>query len=384
MIHSFSNSLGIILFSLLSLFPDPCCFFGNHSNVGRRNGIQVNTGAVTRVYAGGDSITLSQGATPSSNGYLPRLIAYNGWTLLTNQAVGGRGVWNQTAAIQNGSWTSTDLVTMMTGLNDMKRNGAATETVNKIYGMHKAIAFKTIRGATVQSGSASVTRSGTGPFNSYAANTVGGTGVAVALPAANAASFASTVGSKWSYTFTAPGVGVQVIGSLQSLYAEGEADVHIDGNLVEHIIFGEWMDGVTDGANDNGRGPVAFMYFGLGGGSHTIEITITNAGACPIDFFSPLNPPTMSSAGTLFFEIPYCTATGYLSPPNGSIAASDICSAKIHQVAQELKNQGYNFGFANVNAPNSAYYDPNNTTDGTHPNNTGHPQIQQSAQRQLP
>jgi len=44
MVHSFLNSFGIVLFSLIPIFqPEYCCLFGNHKSTGRIGGIQINT-----------------------------------------------------------------------------------------------------------------------------------------------------------------------------------------------------------------------------------------------------------------------------------------------------------------------------------------------------
>jgi hypothetical protein len=336
-----------------------------------KNGLPVSATSITKQYIVGDSISLNStgsGASSGGNMYANSFAAQHSLTVTTNQAVGARGTWNQTAAIQNAAWDNLTLTTVQVGLNDMKRNGVAGNTLNKILGQYRAMALKMIKSTSIAAGSSSCTRSGT--VLAYGANTVGGLYPTGTLPG-NFGIFLNAVNSYVEHTFTGTGIGFQFIGADNSLYNEGQVDVHIDGNLVDHINLGTWMDGITDGANDNGRGPIGWYWFGLSGGSHTIRITQTHANPCPIDFFTVLTAGTMNNRGAMFNEIPYCTATGYLSPAFGSIAASDACSLKIRQVVLEMRAQGYNFGFAPVNS----FYNPVNSADGTHPNDTGHQQI---------
>jgi hypothetical protein len=333
----------------------------------------ISLSGVNALRACGDSITIGQGASPSSEGYIQQFSTQRGLSL-TNQAVGARGIWNQVSAIQGVGFTPTQtLVTCMVGLNDMKRNGASIKTVNKILTGFRAIAFKCIRSSTRYSGDSLVTRAN-GSFTPYNAASVGGLGLGTALGASNlAASFSVSTGATWTHSFTAssslPGIGVQLIGADGVLYSLGVCEILIDGVVVDTIDTATYYDGVSDGAYDNGRGPVVFMYHGLSAGAHTIQVRQVS-GTIAVDFFAQLNQPP-SSARILFAEIPYCTPTGYLAPPNGSISASDICSQAIYSVVTELRDAGYLAAFVKTNS----YYDSVNSGDGTHPDNTGYDQI---------
>lgn len=318
----------------------------------------------TTITAFGDSITVGQGASPSSFSYLNQYRITKGLAL-TSQAAAGKGVWNQVSSIQTQGWTAAvNLVSCMIGLNDMKRNGANQKTVNKILTGHRAIAFKVIRGTTAYANGGSVVMAG-GSFTSYNAASVGGTGTGTL------ARSTSILNATYTYNFSGTGIGVQLIGADGSLYNHGTCDILIDGVVVQQVVLNDWYDGVSDGTYDNGRGPVVFMFSGLANTSHTIVVKNTSALPVPLDFFSVLNSPANVSA-MLFFEIPYCTDDGYAQVPNfGSIAASDICSNQILSVVSFLSTLGYNVGYVKTNS----VYNPVNSTDGTHPNNTGHTQI---------
>jgi hypothetical protein len=110
--------------------------------------LRVSLKGLNALHAYGDSITVGLGSTVTAEGYIQQFAARKGLTL-SNHAVGARGLWNQCSNIQLGAWTPAEtLITIMVGLNDMKRNGSATKTLNKFDSALRAMIFKCIRGAT--------------------------------------------------------------------------------------------------------------------------------------------------------------------------------------------------------------------------------------------
>jgi lysophospholipase L1-like esterase len=322
------------------------------------------------MYALGDSITAGQNASVAGERYTNQFSAGKGLTL-TNLGVGGRGVLEAAIQIQPQTFTrSQTLITFAAGLNDMRRNGAATRTLKKMEACLKTVLIKGMAATNTASGSSGVTRSGT--INAYAANTVGGTFPTGTLPCNCATNSPSTVAT-WTWTFTGTAFGIQFSGSDDVLSNYGTGTISIDGSVVQTLDLGEWYDGVSDGARDNARGPVGFTFHNLTNTSHTIVVTSTGDGNFPIDFFCTLNPPE-TSAAFLVAEIPYLNSTGYAISPNlGSVAASDICSTLYRSIVNEYKGYGYNINFVETND----YYvlATGLDTDNIHPNNTGHDQI---------
>jgi hypothetical protein len=260
----------------------------------------------------------------------------------------------------------------MVGLNDMKRNGSATKTLNKFDSALRAMIFKCIRGATQYSGNDTVVTRSNGVFTAYAASSVGGTGSGVTLGAGQtSASFSATLGAKWSHSFTGDSIGVQLFGTDGSLYTLGECDIMIDGVKVKHVNCNDgWYDGISDGAYDNGRGPIVFIFTNLGYSNHTIEIINTNGVSVAVDFFSQILSPSECPT-ILIAEIPYCSLTGYNSPAFGSRYHSNVCSKLMKEIVIEYRNLGYNIGWVNT----TDYYTPRMSDDGTHPDNSGYDRL---------
>jgi lysophospholipase L1-like esterase len=359
---------------ILSLFVLAACCEGEGqllTQPDRRGGqMKVDLTGKTSMQACGDSFTQSQGATTGAQGYLSQYATARGLST-TNVSVGGRGIWNQQAAMQGATFTrTTTLISVLVGLNDIKRNGNDPKTLKKIESGFKAIALKAMNAGAIYSGSASVTRTGT-TFTIYNAAAVGGLGTSTGSIPGNKATFNNAAGvHSWEYTFTGTNIAAQMIGADGTTYTMGTCDIFIDGVLQETIDLDGWYDAVSDGAYDNGRGPVIWWKFGLTNASHTIKIEANGDGFVPVDFFCQLLTPA-NSAALLFWEIPYCTATGYLSPPNGSMPESNDGSLVIRQVVKDLRAQGYNAGYAQT----MNFYNQINSGDGTHPNNTGYDQI---------
>lgn len=336
--------------------------------------IPITQGSRTNLIALGDSITVGQNAAPSSNAYINLFRTAQGFSTLTNMAVGGRGIWNQTSLMQGATFTrSNTVVTCLVGLNDIRRNGAAAKTLRKIEAGVRSLIIKCFGTGAVPAGGPLVTRSG-GSFVGYAANTVGGLYGTGTLPGSFAANCPNTIGASFSYTFTGTAVGVQMIASDGVISPHATCDITIDGVLVRQVNLSEWYDGLSDGVYDNKRGPVAFTFHDLTNASHTITVTATSNGNFPVDFFSTIQP-LGSEAAMIFSEIPYLDSTGYAtSPAFGSVQATKAANILVFQLVNFYKGLGFNIGFCKTND----YYDLAtglDTADHIHPNNTGHSQI---------
>jgi lysophospholipase L1-like esterase len=330
----------------------------------------------TVIEAFGDSVTVGLNASPSTNAYIKLFSAAHGAMTVNTRAVSGKGVWNQASLAQSIVYSRTTcIVPVMVGLNDIRRNGSALKTLKKIEAGFRSILIGRFLSSTiVASGSSGVTR--TGSISAYNGTSVGGAFGTGSLPGNFATNGAPGSVCTWTWTFTGTAFAIQFYGCDGVITTHDTAvDIKVDGTTVETINLNNWYDGVSDGAYDNARGPVAFSWHNLANTSHTVVITSSGgSGNCPVDFFSQLYTPAQM-APTMFFEIPYLDATGYATSPSlGSTAASDAASAIIRGLAQTY----YLLGFAvTYVATNSTYVLATglDTADHIHPNNTGHSQI---------
>ena len=330
----------------------------------------------TTLFAYGDSITVGQNATPTSNQYIQKFRTLRGLTL-TNRATSGRGVYRMSSQGIIDTYTrSNTVLTCMAGLNDIRRGGTDVRTLNKIEASYRVIAVKAISSATFASGGASVTRVGT--FANYSANLVGGVNTNTG---ANPATFTSTNGSYWEWTFTGTQFGINFIANSGDVQTFGIASVFVDGVFVEDINLNNWYDNISDGTYDNRRGSLSWTWHGYANTSHTVRV-VANGGIVPIDFFCTLQSSAANCASVLAIEIPYLSTTGYaISPANGTVAISNAASLRIKKVMDFYSSLGYNMHFAWIN---DLWYILSSglDTDQIHPNNTGHDQIFQALQNQ--
>lgn len=358
------------------------------------NQYKVDAFGKTQLRAFGDSLTVGLDASPSTNAYI-EFLNRNLGTSLINYAVGGRGSWNQAGAAQTASWTAGQvLITGMFGKNDLKRavnaeNGSEVnpKTLKKIWCGYTGLMLKGLITGQAASGSASVTRTGT--FNAYAGNTVGGTFQTGSIPGANVATFCNGAGNVWSWSFTGTAFAVQMYGVDGVTYTHGNATIAVDGTPVYEFVGNGWYDAISDGANDNGRGPVPLVFFGLPSGAHTVTVTSSTAGFTAVDYFCGIIPPSSGSAPAhLFFEIPYETPQGYTGATltssvvtvNSTLAYAskrsfDTASKMILDIVRRFRQEGYNIGYAYTNK----FLSQNNIPDYTHPNNRGHAQMYYAA-----
>jgi hypothetical protein len=357
------------------------------------NAYKVDAFGKTQLRAFGDSITSGLNADAGKS-YLDFLNTNLG-TSLINYAVGGRGAWNQAGAAQSASWTAGQVLILGNfGKNDLKRainaaNGSEVnpKTLNKIWCGYTGLMLKGLITGQAASGSASVTR--TGSFTAYPANTVGGTFQALSIPGSTTATFCNGAGNVWSWNFTGTAFAVQVFGVDGVTYTHGNCTIAVDGTPIYEFVGNGWYDAISDGANDNGRGPVPLVFFGLPSGAHTVTVTSSTAGFTAVDYFCGIIPPESGSApSALFCEIPYETSQGYTGATltgstvvvnstlaYGSKRSFDTASKMILGIVKRFRAQGYNVGYAYTNK----FLSPNNIPDYTHPNNRGHAQMYYAA-----
>lgn len=334
---------------------------------------------VTNIVAAGDSITVGQAATApyTTNGYIYQLRTAKGIATITNGAVGGRGVWRMAKELFSGTLTTYDrdisFLSVMAGLNDMKRGGSNAKTFNKIESCYKAYMVKHLFNNTIYPSEAGVTKVGGGHanFSDATANLIGG---ASNSGAGKQMQYTTVAGSYWEYAFTGKYIGLILMGLDGVVFSGwGIADIYIDGVLVDSVDLSNRYDGISDGAYDNGRGPVGWYKLDLSDGPHTIRITARSAANIVLNFIS-YNADPSENYKAVFCEIPYNTPAGYALVPNsGSIALSDQASTIIENIVTDVRSYGFNFRYFRTNDYLSLItgIDP----DGVHPNQAGHSQI---------
>lgn len=344
-----------------------------------------NVGAYDKLLTTGDSIADGSSATVG-NSFRALLLDFYGWDD-ESLAVGGRGYYQQAANANDGNLIYTRATTIAldeTGLNDIRRS-ISDLTVAKIQTCLYTILTRFFGGSGgLPSGNAGVTRSGT--FSAFAADTLGGTYPSGSIPG-NVATTSSTVGSTWTWTFSGHRhFFVGFSGSFDSTNARGQAEVYCDGRFLERVnLQGTFYDGVSDGTNDNKRGPVTRVYWDFDPlATHTVVVKVVSAANVPIDKFGTLGDP--DSLG-LFLQTDIPKVNDYwkagLSEANDWDV--DYFNEIRWQVVNEFKKRGYKCQRVRLNASSGGYYtlEGVDRTDYVHPLNYGHEQIFNSIQRYL-
>jgi lysophospholipase L1-like esterase len=320
----------------------------------------------------GDSITTGSNATTTANRYINKLATLYTMTL-TNRGASGRGVFRMAQQGIVDTYTRANtLLTCMAGLNDIRRGGTDPRTLKKIEACYRVMAVKAISGTTTASGAAGVTRVGT--FANYSANLVGGV---YTNTGSTPATFTSTNGSYWEWSFTGTAFGINFIANSGDVQTFGTASVYVDGVFVEDIFLNDWYDNISDGTYDNRRGSLSWSWHNYANTSHTVRV-VANGGIVPIDFFCTIQSSFSNCAAVLFSEIPYLSTTGYaISPANGSVAISNSASEVIYKVYEIYSALGFPINMVWLN---DFWYILSSglATDQIHPNNTGHDQIFQA------
>lgn len=319
----------------------------------------------------GDSFTVGSNASPISGSFINQIVATRVISL-RNFAVGGRGVWNQAAALNlfnvvpPGFNKHVTFISNMSAFNDLRRAGGGPKTLKKIEACYRSVMLNGILDSPVFPGD-TVTK--TGGISTFNCQTFGGR-------ATNGAS--STGTDSWTWSFTGSEFGIQFIASDGVAADYGTAQIFVDNVLIASVNTDNWYDGINDGANANDRGPLGLMYHGFTTGTHTVRVDSQGDGRVVVDFFATLLPPVFCSA-FLFWEIPYMTPTGYLIPPadQSSITISDSGSAVIQGLVTELQNIGRRAAYV----PTNSFYNLGTDVDvdDVHPNNLGHTHLANAA-----
>jgi hypothetical protein len=338
-----------------------------------------------------DSVGLGSAAEPLSNGYMNRLDeAYPQFTDIINYSENGQGVWRMCQIIQTASWTSgadnLAWIIINIGLNDIARSGESNpdffKTLRKIRNGLFSMMLRPLQSTVIASGDTSITR--VNITGSYFFNTIGGRFVQGAgLPGADRASYSTTAGATW--TWTTPSCRhfyVQLggaCGGTPLAYLFGICTITVDGTVMATYNGNDQYDGVTDGAYDNGRGPVCVAIWDLPLGVHTVVVTHVSGNATAVDFFSTITDNMRICPAFTVCEIPYINRQGYYGQPPNSLRGNRNDSNKADQIIRELviffRSRGYNYGYCPVN---DFYSLANCSSDNVHPTTRGHAQLLQA------
>lgn len=292
---------------------------------------------------------------------------------LSNQAVSGYSARNAAALASSQTLNpGTTLNVIQVGLNTISQVAGDENPgqFEQTFSTEIEAAFKhiltrgSIKGTEVAGGNAAVTRVGT--ISGYAAG--GGNGATFGtgtLPG----QFATISSGVASWTWTCPGTAFAV--AMIARATHGTGNIQVNGNTVLSFDLKRWYSG-------NLVGPLSYMFRGIPAGA---TITVNASGDAPVavDYFTEIKDPlaaliTDRPASFLFADIPFCTTAGYASLAGGlgSRAKSIIASQVIESITNAHRAIGYNIARVQTNAYG---YDPVNTSDGAHPDVTGHAQL---------
>jgi len=340
--------------------------FGNLLGIGNLP-IQFMNAATFEAY--GDSITVGQNSSPTSNSYVNLTAGLYAKTV-TNRAVSGRGIWEATRLhFANVATSSTVLSIVMAGFNDVRRGGSAIKTRNKIINGYKSILANQFLSSFLPANpaNASIVKSGTWSLFS---------GLAVGAKT-NTGSFSSISGNYIEYTFTDNNVVVGLVGAdgVTQIYAD--FTVLIDGVSQGTFTENNQTDGISDGVNDNSRSAMNLIFSGLSEGTHVIRLTNTTNLPLVIDYFGHMKMPKFCYP-VLIMQAPKMDATGYATVPN---LANDTV---INQLNADILSLVATFpaDYPIVVGDTNTYYNVAtglDTADHIHPNNIGHRQIYRAA-----
>lgn len=322
------------------------------------------------VQAFGDSYTVGQQASPSTESYINKIAAANNCTI-TNNAVGGVGVWFtcQQHFTTTPSWGTYQSAIWMAGFNDLRRNGAAASTILKIKGCLRS----TIVDQFLKYGTAASAVTNTGTWSNMT-----GIGSKSAASLSGNARQSSTVGN--TLTYTSPVSSNVVVGTFNTdgtTYNYGRFTVSIDGTVVQTFDPNNRTDGVSDGTYDNGITQEVLVFENLRNSTHTVVITLLDAKPTVIDYFGVML--SGADCSSIFCSsVPHLTALGYITGTgtNGSDAAFDAADLAIESVVNEFPN------YPAIYVPVNNYYIPATDVgaDNIHPNNLGYTHLAQAFQ----
>lgn len=349
----------------------------NRINFTQKGTLPVSS--VSKQKSFGDSITVGFLIDNPYNRYTSILGAKIGLdfgVVDNSRAESGSGIFT---AISNSNRYLLDnggsLITLMTGLNDLKA-WDDTKTSSKIRTCLRSFIANAFMSNALNAGGNGngdfgfFTKTGTwnnfdstsiggkAPFNTYtsgqsASSTVSGSSIQASIPQ-------QTTGDLIIGTFTDDG---QVSNYL------GDFDVFVDDVLRLTYSPRGKNDGIrTNIAGDvQGRMPDVILLKGVAG--TTVRIVTKSNTLTIIDYIGFLRP-IQNCSPLMISLIPKCTEEGYdLLGGN----ASSINSDKADEVIKDSIAEWYGYPIAIVDV--NAEYDPINTFDGVHPNKLGHRQI---------
>lgn len=316
----------------------------------------------------GDSITVGQNSSPSTNAYINLLGTMYAKTV-TNRAVSGRGIWEATKQhFANISTTSSVLAVVMAGFNDVRRGGSNIKTTNKIINGYRSILANHFLSSFTAAGTvtSSITRSGT--WNIY-------NGISVGVKT-NTGSYSNNNGGYIEYTFTDTNVVLGLVAGDGVTQIHASFTVTIDGIAQGSFTENNQTDGISDGSNDNARSAMCLIFTGLSEGTHVVRLTNTTTNNLIVDYFGHLKKPKFC-APVLVMQAPKMNATGYSIAPN---QANDAIIDQLNADIASMIN-AFPAGYPIFLGETNSYYNVATglDTDNIHPNNIGHRQIYTAA-----
>lgn len=346
--------------------------FANRTYVSQTNGNIYSTvpkvaTASDTLHSFGDSFSTEYGVG-AGQGYNTVFAArFN--LKIDNQALSGSGVW-QAAKNANGiiaPKTNNDVIQVLAGFNDLRRNGSALATLKKITSCLSSIAANNLIDSCFPANSARVTTSGSWSTNDFLSfggkagfGTIGGLGI-----------FNNTSASYVEWTATGQNFIVGFLNNVTTSFDGGEFDVSVDGTLYTHVVADQ-TDGISDGVYDNKIGPGIVFVKGLTNAAHTIRVTNTLNKYVYVDYFATVKLPKNTSS-VIFGLVPKMDATGYATSPSlGSDAVFERGDTAIINAVNTF------YGWPVTFVPVNDYYilaSGLSSADHIHPNVVGHRQL---------
>lgn len=299
------------------------------------------------VIALGDSMTLANGATNSSYGYVQLFQSRDVGGTLNNQAVSGSGI-TTSAQWALGSYyslyTRNSVAAVMIGFNDILRYSSAS-TYDKI-----------------ESGYRSLVASLLGLY-SLPASLLTKTGTWQAAPEVGRAQAFSGTGLSGSGTLSYQFSGeALVIGSfIRSDNSYKDITITVDGTATDFLSVG----------TDEASSPSAKVLLNLGAGPHTAVISAKTPGTTiMVDYVGTLAKP-YSHGSIIVMKIPGMTNWSY----NGNTINQSILDQANYHISKVI-SEFADFPIALVDTP--SYYTPDSahtSPDGQHPSDAGYAQL---------
>jgi hypothetical protein len=324
-----------------------------------------------RLFSYGDSFTQSVQATSLAHGYINIFSNANGMTL-SNQSVSARGAYQAAInCITNFDLYSLHESTTLFGFNDVRRNGSAAATFNKINAAINVIAATSFTKFSIAA--SGVTSSGS--WSNYTAIT----SRSVQKLGGNAR-YSSDAGNTLSYTTTEAtnNIIIGCFGSDGIVVDYGRFTVKVDGVIKATYIANGQTDGVSDGVSPNTIMPNVLIIDGLPSSIHTVLITLLDSKVTPIDYVGYMRQPSQCQ-GVLVGSIPRMNAAGYaISPSLANNTVIDAAKVSMRNNISAFSQYGRNVLFIDVDK----YYIPTTCVgvDLIHPNDFGFQRLAQAFQ----